>query len=441
MKKFLFLFALFSLTFISMSFNLKAHADDIEIYDHLKTFETSSGDNLSLDRTRNTSYYKYRANLNDSKALDIDLRGYNWGNLLFTESSRYYLFYGSMQKSPDDFRSQVPFIVRLEKDLSKYKVYFNDDVVNFGYITSLIEYPINEFIAIENISGDYYFGTYSGKYELFSFDDDLNVKSSIYVTSKECRVNIAIDTIEVETDDNDKYYFDDEFNLISDFSLEKNVVGSFTIYKDSYVNEKYTTAGTSFNTPGKYTIRDDSHTYTVNLKEKLIGIQNGHKYHEFVEYRSTGGTITLNGSVVYLNGIVSEVGEYTLKVSGLNGYESIYKFEIEPKLITEVEDGGSLLIGDLLKFTGYARINDGDYIKDSYEIKQSGTYKLSLYKDKTSEPLETIYFSVPELTVSKRDMTWAYIILGVAIAGATLATVLLATSYKRKKNISNNETK
>jgi hypothetical protein len=160
-----------------------------------------------------------------------------------------------------------------------------------------------------------------------------------------------------------------------------------------------------------------------------------------VEYRSTGGTITLNGNVVYLNGIVSEVGEYTLKVSGLDGYESIYKFEIEPKLITEVEDGGSLLIGDLLKFTGYVRINDGDYIKDSYEIKQSGTYKLSLYKDKTSEPLETIYFSVPELTVSKRDMTWAYIILGVAIAGTTLATVLLATSYKRKKNISNNETK
>ena len=63
-------------------------------------------------------------------------------------------------------------------------------------------------------------------------------------------------------------YFDDEFNRISDFSLEKNVIGSFTIYKDSYVNEKYTTAGTSFNTPGKYTIRDDSHTYTVNLKER-----------------------------------------------------------------------------------------------------------------------------------------------------------------------------
>ena len=88
MKKFLFLFALFSLTFITMSFSLKAHADDITIYDHLKTFETKSGDSLSLDRSRYESYYKYRANMNDSKALDIDLRGYNWGNLLFIESNK-----------------------------------------------------------------------------------------------------------------------------------------------------------------------------------------------------------------------------------------------------------------------------------------------------------------------------------------------------------------
>ncbi|MCR5564970.1 MAG: hypothetical protein K6F59_04195, partial [Gammaproteobacteria bacterium] len=65
--------------------------------------------------------------------------------------------------------------------------------------------------------------------------------------------------------------------------------------------------------------------------------------------------------------------------------------------------------------------------------KESGTYKLSLYKNKTSDPLETIYFSVPELTVTKRDITWAYIILGVAIVGASLATVLIFTSYKRKK--------
>ena len=433
MKKFLFLFALFSLTFITMSFTLKAHADDITIYDHLKTFETKSGDSLSLDRSRDESYYKYRANMNDSKALDIDLRGYNWGNLLFTESNKYYLFYGSMLKSPNDFRSQVPFIIRLEKDLSKYIVYFNDDVENFGYMTSLIEYPTNNFIAIENISGDFYFGTYSGKYELFSFSEDLTVKSSIYVTSKECRVNVAVDTIEVETDEGDKYYFDDEFNLISDFSLEKNVVGSFTIYKDSYVNDKYQTAGTSFNTPGNYIVRDDKYTYTIHLKEKVMGIQNGKKYKNYVEYRSTGGTITLNGDVVYLNGLISEVGEYTLKVSGLDGYESIYNFEIEPTLITEVEDGSSMTIGDVLKFTGLVRINDGDYIKDSYEIKQSGTYKLSLYKDKSSEPLETIYFNVPELTVTKTDMTWAYIILSVAIVGATIATVLIVTSYKKKK--------
>ena len=439
MKKFLFLFTLLSLAFISMSFTLKAHADDIEIYDHLKTFETRSGDSLSLDRSRDTSYYKYRANMNDSKALDIDLRGYNWGNLLFTESNKYYLFYGSMLKSPDDFRSQVPFIIRLEKDLSKYIVYFNDSVENFGYMTSLIEYPTNNFIAIENISGDYYFGTYSGKYELFSFDEDLTVKSSIYVTSKECRVNVAVDTIEVETDEGDKYYFDDEFNLISDFSLEKNAVGSFTIYKDSYVNDKYQTAGTSFNTPGNYTIRDDKYTYTIHLKEKVMGVENGHKYKEYVEYKSTGGTIYLNGDTVYLNGLISEVGEYTLKVTGLNGYESIYNFEIEPTLITEITDGSTLSIGDTLKFTGYIRINDGDYITDLYEIKTSGTYKLSLYKDKTSEPLETIYFNVPELTVTKRDMTWAYIILSVAIAGTALASVIIALSYKRKKKVVNED--
>ena len=92
-----------------------------------------------------------------------------------------------------------------------------------------------------------------------------------------------------------------------------------------------------------------------------------------------------------------------------------------------------MYIGDKLTFTGYARVNDGEFITESYEIKESGTYKLSLYASTNNDAVKTLYFNVPEVKVTKTDKTWAYFILGISILGISGATLLLIFGDKKKK--------
>lgn len=421
-------------SFVLLS-SMYAKAEDSEIsYVRLKTFVVENGDEISLDRSKGSAPFLYRVSLNDTRYLDVDMRGYNWGNLKFFESSSYYIFYGSMQTDEANFRSQLPFILRLPKNISSYKLHYNEDVTEFGYMTSLVEYPINSLVAIENVSGSYYFGTYSGRYSLFSFDEDLNVVKSISVASEECTVSVAYSVIEVKLDGGECFYFDQEFNRLDEYPTEMNLTGSFDITTDTYVNGKLYKLGTTFNTPGSYTLDDGVHSsLTINLEPIITGISNDESYDNYVEYKVSGGSVYLDNKLVYLNGIVSDVGNHTLVVRGLDDYEREYNFTIKPELITDLSDGGTMYIGDKLTFTGYARVNDGEFITESYEIKESGTYKLSLYASTNNDAVKTLYFNVPEVKVTKTDKTWAYFVLGISILGISGATLLLIFGDKKKK--------
>lgn len=434
MKKLSFLFLLIiTLAFIP---GVMVKAEDV-IYDHLKTFTTLDGDSLSLDRSRGNMPYSYRANLNDKTYIDIDLRGYNWGNLNFFESSKYYIFYGSMMKEQYNFRTQIPFIIRLEKNLSSYKVHFNDSITGFGYVNSMIEFPAGSFVSVENIEGEYYFGEYTGRYSLFSYDEDFNIIRSLDVASSDCTISVFYNLIELKTDDEKTYYFDREFNRYDTYPTELDVEGNFELTTDSVVNDIKYEIGTSFNVPGTYKISDGVHpTLTVNLSPIVEGVKDGMSYESYVEYKVSGGSVSLNDKPVYLNGLVSEVGDYVLKVSGLNGYIKTYSFTIEPRLITDIEDGGTLYIGDELSFTGYATINDGEFITNNYEITTPGTYKISLYASKESGVYKVLYINVPEVRVTKTDKAWAYTVLGLSIAGVGLAIAyLIVADKKRKKKV------
>ncbi len=431
MKKYI--LSLLTLLILTLSLTIKVKADTEETYVTLKTFETEDGDTIRFDRS---SLYNYRIVLNDSLMVEPDLRHLNWGFLKFVESSQYYLFYGSMQEE-SDYKTQIPFIVKVKKDFSDHLVYFNDDVTKPGYVLNLLEFPVGQYIATELVNfSSFGFSGYSGEYKLISYDENLNIISSIDCGTKDSTLSIAYDVIEVTMYDGSIYYFDQEFNMLDGYSKEINKSGYFEVYQDLEVNGVKTKIGTTFNNPGRYKLNDGVHEeITLNLDAEVKGIVDGGIYKDYVEYRISGGTATLNGKNVYLNGLISETGEYELEIKGLDGYSKTYNFIVSPKLITDISDGGKMYIGDEIVFTGYARINDGEYITGTYNIQESGTYKLSLYANKNGNAQEVIYFNVPEVQIRKEDKTWVYIILSLSVVGMGTGIFLMIFTETRKKKL------
>ena len=430
MKKYLLsIFTLLALSLLSLFLSTNVYAE--ESYVTLKTFETEDGDTIKFDRS---NLYNYRIVINEDKMIEPDLRHLNWGTIKMCEATYDYLFYGSMQEE-NDYRTQKPFIVKVKKDFSQHQVYFNDDVTGPAYVLNLTEFPIGQYIATELVKdGSFSILGYSGEYKLISYDDNLNIVASIDCGTKDSTLSIAYDTIEVKMYDGELFYFDKEFNMLETYEKEMNKVGYFEIYNDMLVNEINTKKGTSFNMPGIYHLKDETHEeVTINLDALVEGITDGGVYRDYVEYKISGGTVSLNGESVYLNGLISETGDYELVIKGLDGYEKTYHFTISPKLITDIEDGGTMYIGDEIVFTGYARINDGEYITNSYNIEESGTFKLSLYANKSGEAQETLYFNVPEVQIRKEDKTWVYIVLSISGLGMGVGIFFMIYIESRKK--------
>ena len=428
MKKYI--LSLLTLLILTLSLSTKIKAEAEETYVTLKSFETMDGDEIKFDRS---NLYNYRVVINESHMIEPDMRHLNWGHLKFLESTQDYLFYGSMQEE-SNFQTQIPFILKVRKDFSSYILYFNDDTVVPGYVYTMLEYPAGSYVALQLIDGDFNPFYYTGKYKLYSFDDNLNVVSSIDCGTRDSELSIAYDVIEVKMYDGSLYYFDQEFNMLNGYSKEINKSGYFEVYQDLEVNGVNTKIGTTFNIPGQYKLKDSIHEeITLNLDVEVKGITDGGIYKDYVEYKISGGTATLNGKSVYLNGLISETGEYELEIKGLDGYTKTYNFIVSPKLITDITDGGTMYIGDEIVFTGYARINDGEYITGTYNIQESGTYKLSLYANKNGNAQEVLYFNVPEVQIRKEDKTWVYIVLSLSVVGMGTGIFLMIFTETRKK--------
>ena len=435
MKKLLYalLFVIF-LGFIPIM-NVKA----LEEYKSFKEFETQSGETLyveRLDKTQeqNVSRYEYRFRMGDT-CVDFSLGLYSTQYSYFYESSEYYFFYGCITDT-DLSKKSAPFIVLTPKNLKYTKVYYEQVKDKIERFTALIEYPIGKYVVTRLYDGEYDGPLLKGEYKLVRFNQDLEFDSHEIELGGDYgpEMNVCYDLLEVNVIWDKIYYFDKNFNLTGGYLREETKNGSFTLYAPTKVNETLYYTGSTFTVPGIYELDDLKHEKkTITLEAEIRGVEDLKTYDDYVEFRVSGGVVLVNGKVSSLNGLVGETGEYTLTVMGEGGYQKTIHFTIAPKLLTELTDGGVMHIGETLEFTGYAKINDGEFIKSSYDIKEPGTYKLTLYASETSKESKTIMFTVPEVTITKRDKTWVYIILSVSIVGMSSVVAFVCISIAKKK--------
>ena len=113
-----------------------------------------------------------------------------------------------------------------------------------------------------------------------------------------------------------------------------------TVYIDG---NKYA-SGADYYTVGYHTLRivginDYESFYDFTIKERVIGLENGGEYSTLIIDCSNVTSMKLNGKTVKNLTEVNNVGNYTLVVFGANGYSSEYKFSISLNL-ENVENGG-----------------------------------------------------------------------------------------------------
>ncbi|MCB9498826.1 MAG: hypothetical protein H6687_02945 [Bacillales bacterium] len=426
MKKIIVFLIIMALTLTLNIKNVKAEEKvDEPVYYTLLESSLKNGGKIAIQRENEN--FTYRTVLNDKTAMTIDFGGMNIGWVKFMESSSYYLFFGSLM---DDFNvtKTYPYILRINKDFSNYKLYKNMDVSGPAYCLSLLEFSSGKFIVTEFVEGRFSFGMYLGYYRLFSMDDDLNVLSSIDIGDKECDLSIAYDVIEIKRTDKTITYFDREFNIVSDYDREVTEYGTFELLAPSLVNGISYDIGASFNTPGEYILNDGLHEERiVHLYPEIKGVKEGEEYDDYIAYQISGGNIYVNGNPAYLNGTIAEVGSYTITIKGLGDFEEIVNFKILPALISSIETGDSLDIGDEILFTGKATLN-GDEIESGYTILNAGAYELCLYSDGIIE--KTVYFSVAEEEVKENSKVWVYIVEGLAVVSLGVTCFFI---FRRKK--------
>ena len=397
------------------------------------TYETKNGDTVKLEKKDGET--KYRFVLNNNKTLYIEIENKAFAFVSFFESSSYFFLYGACYREIDTFSRDAykPFIIRMDKDLSNSLLHLDtrENIGNTPYYTSMMEFGADNLIVSELYNGTFNGITYTGLYVLHSFDENLNITSSIDVADSEITLSVAYDCIDIKDARNNHIYFDNKFNLIDSYKREETVEGYFELLTDTIVNEEYYPVGTIFSTPGVYVLEDGYHErkiISLNPTITITGEMEGEYYKDSITYQVSGGIVEINGETGNLNGTIYKPGSYTMKVKGIDGYLTQKAFVILPEFLTPIENN-TLNVGDTLKFTGNGILN-GTTIDSGYVIETPGSYTFYLLAG--DRVIEEIKFSVPSVIVTNETKNGVYVTY-ICIGTIILIIILIFLLLNRKK--------
>ncbi len=436
MKKQL-LLILFLFIFLIPIYSIRAEEAEYQVMKladgTIMSYKTSTDDTLNFEKK--IGEYAYRVTLNDHIGLNLDFSSKRVAFVKFFEGDSSYFFYGATYNDYDSGNTDcTPYILKLKKNLTYYDSYFDnrEEIGGSAHFTRMVEFGATTLCLTEFVSGEYRAGTYTGLFQLRTFDEDHNELKSIDCGSEYATVTIAYDCFDVSSYGN-HYYFHTDFNMLETYSKEEDVKSHFIINETCLVNGVEYKSGSVISEPGIYVLDDGIHekkTITLNPEIELVGDKKGDYYKDYVEYKVSGGQIFINDELSYLNGTVSRPGYYKLKIKGVNGYTKEYDFIITPELYTNLEDGGTMSIGETLSFNGRAKLNGVD-VKNGFKLSESGTYILELYAGE--QLIKEIRFTVPQTAVQQNNSYIVYIVF-IVILSITAISLLITYLIIRRNN-------
>lgn len=168
-----------------------------------------------------------------------------------------------------------------------------------------------------------------------------------------------------------------------------------------YLNGNAFSSGTTIYQVGNHTMKivgvnGYENEITFTITERISGLENGKEYTGSVYPSVSNATLNLNGNSYSSGSSIYNVGFHTLTVMGVNGYISEYRFTILPT-ITGVEEGKEYLSASVHASCSYAtlKLNGEAYSSGTY-IYDVGNHEIEIIG--VNGYSQTISFTVKEKT-------------------------------------------
>jgi|GEM_PF-1145148 len=144
--------------------------------------------------------------------------------------------------------------------------------------------------------------------------------------------------------------------------------------------------------PGLYSITYNGNVYHFSVLSTVSGVEDGEVYNEPVIPIVSAGNVYLNDDLFSSGEEVSEPGNYTLKVVGMNGLEQTYDFVITSG-VEGILDNQVYTKPVDITFNGNGYLNNV-YIDSPFSVDEPGEYILKIQGN--NNYLETYYFNIEE---------------------------------------------
>ncbi len=139
-------------------------------------------------------------------------------------------------------------------------------------------------------------------------------------------------------------------------------------------NENYL-SGTEINTIGEHLLTVVGNNYInhyhFTVEPVVNGAEDGKEYFSPIAPNFSGGTLTLNGEEYISGSIISKIGNYSLIISGVNGYIKSINFKISPT-IKDLD----IITGTFSPNINANSMTLNDQVYQNEEISQIGNYVL-----------------------------------------------------------------
>lgn len=149
-----------------------------------------------------------------------------------------------------------------------------------------------------------------------------------------------------------------------------------------YIDGVLYSAGTAYKKVGNHTLTmtgTDGYEFslTFTVTPKVSGITEGGSYNNTASWIIPSDcTAKLDGVSVNVNSSTAKIGNHTIEISGVNGYQTTISFTVtETVNITDGEEYNKVIIIDIPDCSAF--LNDSE-ITDLYELNTPGSYTLTV---------------------------------------------------------------
>jgi hypothetical protein len=175
-------------------------------------------------------------------------------------------------------------------------------------------------------------------------------------------------------------------------AIMPNYQGRFEVYfiNQATLNGEEVENGIVLDYPGYYTLSYNDIEYPFTLDPEIRGVEDLTSYSEPVTIYFSAGNASLNGDLFLSGEQVAEPGNYSLEISGVNGYVKTINFTIT-SAVSGVIDGGIYKEAIEIIYQGEGVLNNNP-VTSPLLIDEAGTYVLTIRgKDGYSEHYEFEY--------------------------------------------------